>query len=258
MRALSTPPFGNYRVWWSLAESKYAGTALLVKKCFKPHKVYFNLDKLGTFFFWNFVCFLSYHHINLLHVVSCLSVSAIFQSILFNIAISDCLYTCFDHAASKHEPDGRVILAEFETFRLLNTYSPNNGWKEEENAFQRRRKWDKRIVEFLSQTSDKPLIWCGDLNVRYWGSFSASSFATLFSSKPFQCSFRDSTYVVIYSHEEIDVSHPDFFATAKLNGYVPPNNEVINTEKQRLSFLWFLLFSCLSILTVTSYSRWLY
>ncbi|KAG2329631.1 hypothetical protein Bca52824_000811 [Brassica carinata] len=136
MRALSSPPFGNYRVWWSLAESKYAGTALLVKKCFKPLKVYFNLDKL----------------------------------------------------ASKHEPDGRVILAEFETFRLLNTYSPNNGWKEEENSFQRRRKWDKRIVEFLSQTSEKPLIWCGDLNV---------------------------------SHEEIDVSHPEFFATAKLNGYVP-------------------------------------
>lgn len=59
-----------------------------------------------------------------------------------------------------------MILAEFETFRLLNTYSPNNGWKEEENAFQRRRKWDKRMVEFLTKASDKPLIWCGDLNVR--------------------------------------------------------------------------------------------
>lgn len=68
--------------------------------------------------------------------------------------------------ASKHEPDGRIILAEFENFRLLNTYSPNNGWKEEENSFQRRRKWDKRILEFASQPSDKALIWCGDLNVR--------------------------------------------------------------------------------------------
>ena len=46
--------------------------------------------------------------------------------------------------ASKHEPDGRVILAEFETLRLLNTYVPDNGWKEEENSFQRRRKWDKK------------------------------------------------------------------------------------------------------------------
>lgn len=69
--------------------------------------------------------------------------------------------------ASKHEQDGRVILAEFETFRLLNTYAPNNGWKEEENSFQRRRKWDKRLREFFLQTADKPLIWCGDLNVRW-------------------------------------------------------------------------------------------
>ncbi|XP_050226137.1 DNA-(apurinic or apyrimidinic site) endonuclease [Mercurialis annua] len=140
MRALSSPPFGNFRIWWSLADSKYAGTALLVKKCCQPLKVSFSLDR----------------------------------------------------SASKHEPDGRVILAEFESFRLLNTYSPNNGWKEEENSFQRRRKWDKRILEFVVQSSDKPLIWCGDLNV---------------------------------SHEEIDVSHPDFFSAAKQNGYVPPNQE---------------------------------
>ncbi|KAL5544011.1 hypothetical protein UlMin_007795 [Ulmus minor] len=140
MRALSSPPFRDYLVWWSLSESKYAGTALLVKKCCQPKSVFFNLDK----------------------------------------------------KASKHETDGRVILAEFETFRLLNTYAPNNGWKEEENSFPRRRKWDKRILEFVLQSSDKPLIWCGDLNV---------------------------------SHEEIDVSHPEFFSAAKQNGYVPPNKE---------------------------------
>ncbi|KAI4329516.1 hypothetical protein MLD38_027897 [Melastoma candidum] len=139
LRALSSPPFGEYRVWWSLADSKYAGTALLLKKCFQP-RVFFSLDR----------------------------------------------------KASKHEPDGRVILAEFETFRLLNTYSPNNGWKDDENAFQRRRKWDKRLLDFVLQSSDKPLIWCGDLNV---------------------------------SHEEIDVTHPEFFSNAKLNGYVPPNTE---------------------------------
>nr|KJB51077.1 hypothetical protein B456_008G204300 [Gossypium raimondii] len=140
MRALSSPPFGNYHVWWALADTKYAGTALLVKKCLRPLKVSFSLD--GT--------------------------------------------------VSKHEPDGRVILAEFETLRILNTYAPNNGWKDEENSFQRRRKWDKRLLEFVVQSSDKPLIWCGDLNV---------------------------------SHEDIDVSHPEFFSAAKMNGYVPPNKE---------------------------------
>lgn len=72
----------------------------------------------------------------------------------------------YSNVASKHEADGRVILAEFETCRVLNTYSPNNGWKDGENAFQRRRKWDKRLLDFVSQSSDKPLIWCGDLNVR--------------------------------------------------------------------------------------------
>ncbi|XP_051147540.1 DNA-(apurinic or apyrimidinic site) endonuclease [Andrographis paniculata] len=140
MRALSSLPFKNYNVWWSLSDSKYAGTALFIKKCFQPKKVSFSLDQTG----------------------------------------------------SKHEPDGRVILAEFESFRLLNTYVPNNGWKDEESSFQRRRKWDKRMLEFVLRTSDKPLIWCGDLNV---------------------------------SHQDIDVSHPEFFSAAKLNGYVPPNKE---------------------------------
>ncbi|KAK9995560.1 hypothetical protein SO802_020246 [Lithocarpus litseifolius] len=46
MRALSSPPFANYRVWWSLADSKYAGTALIVKKCFQPKKIFFNLDRI--------------------------------------------------------------------------------------------------------------------------------------------------------------------------------------------------------------------
>ena len=47
MHALSRPPFGNYRVWWSLADSKYAGTALFVKKCFQPKKVSFSIDQKG-------------------------------------------------------------------------------------------------------------------------------------------------------------------------------------------------------------------
>ncbi|ONK57579.1 uncharacterized protein A4U43_C09F1940 [Asparagus officinalis] len=155
MRALSSPPFGNYRVWWSLSDSKYGGTALFVKRQFQPKKV------------------------------SC----------------------CLERTGSKHEPDGRVILAEFESYFLLNTYVPNNGWKEEENSFQRRRKWDKRILEFALQI-EKPLIWCGDLNV---------------------------------SHQDMDVSHPDFFSSAKLNGYIPPNKEDCGqpgftlAERQRFS-----------------------
>lgn len=69
-------------------------------------------------------------------------------------------------AVSKHESDGRVILAEFDSMCVLNTYVPNNGWKDDDTSFRRRRKWDKRILEFVLQTPEKPLIWCGDLNVR--------------------------------------------------------------------------------------------
>ncbi|XP_078447100.1 DNAse I-like superfamily protein isoform X2 [Wolffia australiana] len=140
MRALSNTVFKSYRVWWSLSESKYGGTALMLKRQYQPKRVTFSLDP----------------------------------------------------TTSKHEPDGRVILAEFESFYLLNTYVPNNGWKDDETSFQRRRKWDKRMLEFVLWASHKPLIWCGDLNV---------------------------------SHQDIDVTHPDFFISAKLNGYVPPNTE---------------------------------
>lgn len=141
MRILSRPPFASYKVWWSLAETKYGGTAVFVKKCFSPSSVGFSLDKSDT---------------------------------------------------KKHETDGRVIFAEFNDFHFLNTYAPNNGWKEEELSFQRRRKWDQKILDFVSKCSAKPLIWCGDLNV---------------------------------SNEDIDVSHPDFFRNAKIQGYVPPRIE---------------------------------
>ncbi|KAM0823805.1 hypothetical protein ACQ4PT_070624 [Festuca glaucescens] len=161
LRALSSSPFKDYRVWWSLSESKYAGTAVFVKKKFEPKKVSFNLDR----------------------------------------------------TSSKHEADGRVIIVEFESLLLLNTYAPNNGWKEEENSFQRRRKWDKRMLEFVQQV-DKPLIWCGDLNVR--------------RNELLNQTLAPERYFFVlksFSHDEIDVSHPDFFSSAKLSGYIPPNKE---------------------------------
>jgi hypothetical protein len=49
LRALSTSPFKDYRVWWSLSDSKYAGTAMFIKKKFEPKKVSFNLDRTCMF-----------------------------------------------------------------------------------------------------------------------------------------------------------------------------------------------------------------
>ncbi|XP_024364248.1 DNA-(apurinic or apyrimidinic site) endonuclease [Physcomitrium patens] len=159
MRALSVSPLSDYGVWWSLSDSKYGGTALLVKHSCSPISILYSLDES-------------------------------------------------DGSKLKHEADGRVILAEFHSFRLLNTYVPNNSWKDDDNGFARRRAWDARMIEFLKRPHKKPLIWCGDLNV---------------------------------SNEVIDVSHPDFFSNAKLQGYTPPNAEDIGQpgftlgERQRFA-----------------------
>ena len=97
--------------------------------------------------------------------------------------------------------EGRVLLLEFRSFVLLNTYAQNNGWTRE--SFAKRRRWDAEVDAFLagdtagatprprfdsdsaSSRGFKPLIWTGDLNV---------------------------------CHREIDVTHPRFFATQKPDG----------------------------------------
>ena len=68
------------------------------------------------------------------------------------------------------------------------------------------------------QSSDKPLVWCGDLNVRYL--FSSSIYYLILFSFVCICGGRDSIYylptacICYFSHEEIDVSHPEVFSVA--------------------------------------------
>ncbi|KEP63010.1 UNVERIFIED_CONTAM: exonuclease III APE [Hammondia hammondi] len=63
--------------------------------------------------------------------------------------------------AHEHDFEGRIILAEFEPFCVLTTYSPNNGATAK--SFERRRLWDERMLQFVTQLK-KPLVWVGDLN----------------------------------------------------------------------------------------------
>ena len=66
----------------------------------------------------------------------------------------------------EHDREGRVIVAEFEHFHLLNVYVPNSG-----EALARlgyRELWDKEFLEYCRQLqSSKPLIACGDFNVSH-------------------------------------------------------------------------------------------
>ncbi|CAE8582691.1 unnamed protein product [Polarella glacialis] len=66
-----------------------------------------------------------------------------------------------DPADRLWHPEGRVILATFESFDLLATYSPNNGT--DAPAFVRRAAWDAAMKQDLSKKS-RPLVWVGDIN----------------------------------------------------------------------------------------------
>jgi exodeoxyribonuclease III len=65
------------------------------------------------------------------------------------------------------EPDqeGRIIVAFFKDFVLINTYSPNSGT----NFEYRTNVWDIAMKEYLKQLNSegKKVIWCGDLNVSH-------------------------------------------------------------------------------------------
>lgn len=66
-----------------------------------------------------------------------------------------------------HYADGRVICMGFPSFDLLATYSPNNG--SSETSFHRRRLWDKDTHLFVERSAKRgrPLVWVGDLNVAH-------------------------------------------------------------------------------------------
>lgn len=67
---------------------------------------------------------------------------------------------------TEHDREGRVITAEFATFHLVNVYVPNS--KRELARLPYRQQWDRDFLAYLKQLErEKPVIWCGDLNVAH-------------------------------------------------------------------------------------------
>ncbi len=66
----------------------------------------------------------------------------------------------------EHDTEGRVITAEFEQFYLVTVYTPNSQSKL--RRLEYRQRWD---ADFLAYCKDleknKPVIFCGDLNVSH-------------------------------------------------------------------------------------------
>lgn len=66
----------------------------------------------------------------------------------------------------EHDKEGRVISLEFESFYLVNIYTPNS--KRELERLDYRMIWENEIKEHLLKLNQKkPVIMCGDLNVAH-------------------------------------------------------------------------------------------
>ena len=66
----------------------------------------------------------------------------------------------------EHDKEGRIITLEFETFYLVNNYTPNS--KRELERLDYRQIWEDEIRKYLLKLNEtKPVIMCGDLNVAH-------------------------------------------------------------------------------------------
>jgi exodeoxyribonuclease III len=64
------------------------------------------------------------------------------------------------------EPEGRIITLEFESFYLVNVYTPNSQRDLARLGF--RLDWEEQIHDYLHELDNiKPVILCGDLNVAH-------------------------------------------------------------------------------------------
>lgn len=63
--------------------------------------------------------------------------------------------------------EGRVILLEYESFFLINAYTPNSGSELARLQF-RHHVWDVEMLNFITKLKErKPVILCGDMNVAH-------------------------------------------------------------------------------------------
>ncbi|YCI74725.1 exodeoxyribonuclease III [Bacillus sp. R1-10] len=64
------------------------------------------------------------------------------------------------------EPEGRIITLEFESFYMVNVYTPNA--KRDLSRLNYRLEWEDEMIKYLKELDlEKPVIFCGDLNVAH-------------------------------------------------------------------------------------------
>ena len=66
----------------------------------------------------------------------------------------------------EHDKEGRIITLEFDNFYFVDCYTPNS--KRELERLDYRQIWEDEIRKYLiSLNKNKPVIYCGDLNVAH-------------------------------------------------------------------------------------------
>jgi exodeoxyribonuclease-3 len=66
----------------------------------------------------------------------------------------------------KTEEEGRILTLEFDKFYLVNVYTPNA--KRDLSRLEERLEWEDKMYDYLTELDkDKPVIYCGDLNVAH-------------------------------------------------------------------------------------------
>jgi exodeoxyribonuclease III len=69
-------------------------------------------------------------------------------------------------AIPEHDQEGRVLMAEYADFFLINVYVPNS--KRDLSRLPYRQNWDRDFLAYLKNLEKtKPVIFCGDLNVAH-------------------------------------------------------------------------------------------
>lgn len=64
------------------------------------------------------------------------------------------------------EIEGRIITLEYDRFYLVNVYTPNS--QRDLARLPYRLEWEEKIFDYLNELDkDKPVIYCGDLNVAH-------------------------------------------------------------------------------------------
>ncbi len=67
----------------------------------------------------------------------------------------------------EHDQEGRVINVEYDDFYLVNVYTPNSQ-NELRRLDYRTKEWDVAFLKHLKRLQkDKPVVFCGDLNVAH-------------------------------------------------------------------------------------------